>query len=396
MENYLLQHDRSNSGLREFLNVIFKYKTMITYIILAVVLAVTAATFLIVPVYKAESSFMVKIGREYLNRPEVGNNAPIMALSQEEVTNSEIQILTNRDLIEKVITEMGVVNIYPELVKDPPDPALSMEKAVTLFLGKLDVQTVKKSNVVQISFEHSNPQIAAQALNLLVTSFKEKHLQVFSDPKSSFLEKQLAEYGQKLKESEDSLETFKQKAGIFSLEEQRTLLLGQRNVLDSSLKQSQDAVYEMAKRIATLKVHKKELTANGALYTSSDRDRIIVEAKAKLLSLQMSEQELSRKYTDNNRLVVNVRKEIQMVKDFLNEQEKELNNKVKTGNQIYQTAQIDLIRAETELNAQRGKAVALKKQLAEVDGRLHALEASDKNVQKLKRDLTINEKNFQT
>ena len=85
-----------------------------------------------------------------------------------------------------------------------------------------------------------------------------------------------------------------------------------------------------------------------------------------------------------------------MVKEFLNEQEKELNSKLKTGNQIYQTAQIDLIRAETELNAQRGKAVVLKKQLAEINGQLHALESTEKNVQMLKRDLSINEKNFQT
>jgi len=67
---------------------------------------VTVASFLTTPVYESEASILVKIGREYMNRPEIGNNAPIMSLNQEEVINSEIQILKNRDLIEKVIATL--------------------------------------------------------------------------------------------------------------------------------------------------------------------------------------------------------------------------------------------------------------------------------------------------
>jgi uncharacterized protein involved in exopolysaccharide biosynthesis len=69
--------------------------------------------------------------------------------------------------------------------------------------------------------------VAARAVNLLVDDYKEKHLQVFSDPQSSFLEQQLAEYEQKLKQSESRMEAFKRENRIFSPEEQRSLLLKQ-------------------------------------------------------------------------------------------------------------------------------------------------------------------------
>jgi uncharacterized protein involved in exopolysaccharide biosynthesis len=87
------------------------------------------------------------------------------------------------------------------------------------------VEGIKKSNVIEVAFQHKDPQVAARAVNLLVDDYKAKHLQVFSDPQSSFLEKQLAEFETKLKESEGRMEDFKQKNRVFSQEEQRSLLL---------------------------------------------------------------------------------------------------------------------------------------------------------------------------
>jgi len=396
MENQDLNQERKTNGLRELLTVVFKYKTMILTVFLTVVVTVTVASFLLTPVYKAESSLLIKIGREYMNRSEVGTNMPVMSLSQEEITNSEIQILKNRDIIEKVIVALKLENIYPELLENPRAKMQPLDAAVVQFQKKLTVTGVKKSNVINVSFQHKDPHITARAVNLLVELFKEKHLQVFSDPKSSFLETQLVSYDQKLKESENSLQMFKQKTGVFSLDEQRTLLLRQRSELDTALKNTHNVASEMQKRIMTLKEQMKAISASATRYTNSERDKIIVETKARLVALQINEHELSKKYTENNRLVVNARKEIQMIKDLLKEQEEEINSKVKTGNQVYQNTEMDLIRAETELNAQKGKAAALNQQLAEVNGTIRSLDFSEKEMQKLKREQVINEKNFQT
>ena len=111
-----------------------------------------------------------------------------------------------------------------------------LQAAILAFEKNLTVEGVKKSNVIEVAFQHKDPQVAARAVNLLVDDYKEKHLQVFSDPQSSFLEQQLAEYEAKLKESESRMEAFKQKNRVFSLEEQRSLLLKQRMELDTSLK----------------------------------------------------------------------------------------------------------------------------------------------------------------
>ena len=111
-------------SLRDFLTVLFKHKQAILVIFFAVIVTVTIGSFLLPPTYEAKSSLLVKFGREYIYRSEVGERSssdmgPLIPPNQEEVINSEIQILTSRDLIDKVIQTIKVENIYPEVVENP-------------------------------------------------------------------------------------------------------------------------------------------------------------------------------------------------------------------------------------------------------------------------------------
>jgi uncharacterized protein involved in exopolysaccharide biosynthesis len=189
--------------LRDFLAILFKHKTKILVVFFSVVITVTVGTFLLSPTYEAKSSVLVKFGRENLYRPEVGDKGPVISVgqpNQEEMLNSEIEILTNRDLMDKVITIVGVEKLYPGLIgKTYSNGVTPKDVAIIQFGKKLSVEGVKKSNVINVSFQHKDPRLAAQVVNLLLDNFKEKHLQIYSDPKSSFLEEQLGEYRQKLK-----------------------------------------------------------------------------------------------------------------------------------------------------------------------------------------------------
>ena len=360
MERYIpFEQEPPSGGLRDFLTILFKHRTKVWVIFLATVLTVTIGSFLLPPTYEAKSSLMVKMGREYVNRPEVGDTRSLMSLNQEEVVNSEVQILTSRELIEKVLTAMKVETVYPDLAKDPPSNMTPLQAAILAFEKKLTVEGVKKSNVIEVAFQHKDPQVAARAVNLLVDDYKAKHLQVFSDPQSSFLEKQLADYELKLKQSESQMEAYKQKHRVFSLEEQRSLLLKQRMELDTSLKTTRNQVDELQKKLSSLKSQQKARSEDKSNYTLSERDKIIVEARSRLLSLQLKEQDLLKQYTESNRLVLNTRKEIQLVQVFLKEQEAEISGKVRTGNPVYQEVEKETIKTQAELSSQVAKAAAL-------------------------------------
>ncbi len=388
--------ESSGGSLRDFLAILFKRKVAILTIFLATVITVAVGSFLMSPTYEARSSLLVKFGREFIYRAEVGDKAPMISFNQEEAVNSEINILTSRDIIERVIKTIGLENIYPELAKNPPSRMTPMEAAVTAFQKKLTAEGIKKSSVIEVSFQHKDPKVAARAVNLVVDFFKEKHLAVHSGTESTFLESQTDLYDQELKNSENRLEAFKQKNRVFSLDEQRSLLLKQRTELDTSLKSTRNRIDELGKKLSSLRGQMKGILADKKNYTQTERDKIIVEARAKLLTLQLSEQDLSSKYTDNNRLLVNVRQEIQIVRDFLKEQEEAIGGKVKTSNPVYQEAEKGAINAEAEEASLRVKAATLQAQIGQLDNEIRTLDLQEKDLQGLKREVTTNDKNFRT
>ena len=389
------------TNLRDFLTVLFKHKTKIVAIFLATVITVTIGTFLMSPVYEAKSTLLVKIGRENIYRPEVGDRSPMISMNQEEVVNSEINILTSQDLIEKVITDLKIENIYPEVLKSSwlEDIGLRkktnpMQAAVLNFKKKLTAQGMRKSSVIEISFQHKNPQIAAKAVNMLTDLYKEKHLAVYGNPQSSFLEKQLSAYDQKLKQSENDLETFKQKNKVYSLDEQRSLLLKQGMELDTNLKNTNNSIEELRKRLFSLKSQMNAISEDKEQYTQTERDKIIVEARSRLLALELKEKELLSKYKEDSRIVTNVRKEIELVTNFLRQQEADITRKVKTGNVIYQEAEKEALKTEADLQAQLAKYEALRRQLNQVNGEIQSMDLKGKELVNLKRESTINDKNY--
>ncbi|RII27116.1 MAG: lipopolysaccharide biosynthesis protein [Geobacter sp.] len=389
---YPIEQQTEATCLRGCLSMFFKHKVMILTLFLSVTALVAIAVLLTPPVYLAKSSVLVKIGREYLNDPEVGQEKKLMTVNMLDIIKTEIQILTSRELAEKVVSNIKIDRLYPSLAGEKD----ALQKAVAQFQKNVVVEEVKHSSVITVSFRHTDPQIAASAVNMLVELYNEKHLQVFSSPRSSFLDQQLSAYQQQLKSSEKNFEEFKQKNQVFSLEEQRTLLLQQRMSLDTTLKDAQNRVDELSKKLATLSRQNKLVAQDKNLNSPSDFDRVVGETRSKLLALQLEEQQLLKKYNENSRMVVNIRKEIDLVKAFLKGQEEELQIKQKTGNSIFQQVRMDLMKTEAELNSQRARVGTVRGQLNQVDGQIQSLDRNAQLFQSLKRDVATTEKNYLT
>lgn len=383
-------------SLLEILTLLFKRKKAIIGIFLLLFISAAAYTLAQDPTYEAKATILVKMFREDPSRPGMeadANNLPRI-VSQDEVVNAEIQILTGRELAEKVIGTLKMERIYPSLASGELVPTARIDQAVQNFAQSLQVQGVRKSNVIAVSFQHNDPEIAAKAVNLLIEAFKEKHLAVHSDPQSSFIAGQLAAFEGKLKESEKQLQDYQQRTGVYSIDEQKTLLLRQRTELDSAYRQAVTNVRENQDKIGSLKLQMKYITDNKDRYTQTERDRIIIEAKSKLLELQLKEQELKMKYTDKNKLLADTRKELEVVSKFMKDQEEIIVGKVKTANPVYQSMETDLFRVQADLKSQTARAEALKAQLRQLDREIATLDRSQNQIQDLKRQIALNEKNY--
>lgn len=391
LEQYVLvEAKRPPLGKREYLTIFFRYFYRMAAIFLGTVLTVIVAVLLIPPTFEAKSTLMVKLGREYLNQTGLADRGTMLSLAQEKLLSSEIQILTSPGLLEKTLSAMTVKAVYPDLAESPSGMT-ALQAAVLKAREKLSVSEVLKSNVLSVTFEHEDPKVAARFVNTLVDFYKEKHLEVFSDPRSTFFVSKLSDFEKKLKSAETQMEGYKQKNQVFAPEEQRTLLFRQRFELETSLMNARNQIEELDRKIAYLGRQKETRSKDGSSYTITERDSIITNAQTKLLDLQLREQNLLKQYNEGSRLVRDVREEIKLVHAFLKKQEAEISSKTRTGNPVYMEVEKELIRTRSERGAQAARAAALKEQLAGVEKQIQSFDGLEKEFMTLKRDKEYSE-----
>jgi uncharacterized protein involved in exopolysaccharide biosynthesis len=356
-------------NLKDTLTILFKHKYLILITFLIIFLTAIFFALKVPKVYEGKSLLLIKVGREYLPRPEETRAGAAPSVSIQTIMNGEVSILSSIDLYARLVNKIGALNLYPELA-DMTKGNISIENAaIQLLLKDIRVTTIPNSSLIQVTFTHPNPELSAQVVNILVDLFKEKHLEVFSGEGTSFLENQLGTSQKKLKETESNLASFKDKNRVFSFEEQKSALIQQRSTLDASLKTAQSQISEFEQRIAFIK--SPQWTVDTA-----------PEMRGQLATLQQREKELLEKYNENSRTVQSLRQEIQGIRDNSRKHSEELR-------------QIELGKVEGELSVVKAKADTLRRQLGQVEGEVRMLDSRGRDLQDLKREAALQEQNYQ-
>jgi uncharacterized protein involved in exopolysaccharide biosynthesis len=383
----------SPGNLRDFLNILFKHKSKIIIIFLTTVVAVTVITFLMSPIYEASSQLLVKFGRENVYSPTsvtATGSQVLFDLSKEDRINSEVEILQGRNLIEKVVSDLGVKKIYPDL-EEKTSISVSFskklspfEEAVLEFQKRLSVEGVKKSDIINVTFQHKDPVIAAQVVNKLIDVFLEHHIKVYKQSQNyDFFDDQVKLLEKKLKDSEDELETFKSQNNISSLQEQKNLLLKQISDIEVELSKTRSEISENMSKIQALNGHLSEPLAESKLGQETDLNPYAISAiRSRLSELKLREQELLSKYDGQYQLVVNVRKEIEKAKQLLSQEERTYYEKAITS-------------ISDTLKALKGKEDNQKQHLAQYQQELNRITSVEMRLGELERQFKMDEDNYQ-
>lgn len=366
-----MEQQQQAFNLKDILTIGFKHKWKIIIPFVVIVIGTIIVAMIPEKQYVARSVIMVKVGREFMQIPEVGPDR-LPTPNQEAILNTEIQLLMSPDLIAKTIDRIGVQNIYPGLLKKDIPPQVLRELAVMQFLKNAMVRDVKKSSLLEIFFRHEHPVVAATVVNTMVDTLKEKHLQVFSDTRTTYLEEQLKQYEEKLRGSESALSTFKQRHQAYSLDEQKSLLIKQRADLDMTVKTDQAKIKELQQRIAFLKDQRNVFN-----------DAVVNELRSRLNELQRKEQDLSEKYNDTSKPLVNLRKEIQLLREQLKNTDAE-------------NRRAEITRIQVELEPLQVRVAEMSKVLARVESDLHNLDSRTGEFHDLRRVAALNETSYQT
>jgi uncharacterized protein involved in exopolysaccharide biosynthesis len=397
--------------------------------------ATAVATLSTTPLFAAESSLIVRIGREYIYRPESGPDTVRMP-SLTEMVNSEVGILESRDLAESVVRQMGVARLYPDLIEQEPDPERAVARGVAAFRGATDVHPVPDSTVIKVGFEHEDPASAAEAVNLLVAHFVDKHVEVLGEEGAGRLEAELAQRSDALETAEQALAEFKRANGLVDLPQQQTLLLGRQVQLRHQLDECEQAIaaatpagveqeepapqpelppgLSLDMRGEILR-QRYELERERRTRAARAPDWLVEQATMRDLDLELEERKLLLTYAEDSRRVQGVRAERERVHAFLaNSEHPEHSAQAGTGampyaaddappardlegeiarldGQILLLNQVELQRehaTQRELLRVRGLERAdLEHRLAEAEGELASLDRNALALRRLERDV---------
>lgn len=384
-------------SLRDVFTVLFKHQNVILTVFI-VTLGLTAFVTLVqAPVYEAYSSVLIKIGREHIYRSEVGQSNPTISIDRAATINSEIRIASSADLIKKVLEYLTVETVYPDLSRQTSTPGRTLEEAIMKFQYHLSVSQAKDSNVLEITWQHEDPIIAAKAVNLLVEFLKEKHLRIYSDPNTGFLEKQVQFYKQKFDKSKADLETFKRTGGLSSLEDERRLFLEQIKEMDTTLKTVQHDIQGQRSKLRSLKTQKGSMPTSISLSSVNQGNTSIDKAKSELLDLRRREQELLAKYKERSRYVKEVREEIAIISQFIQLEEGRHSDRITKGNNpIFQQLEMEIVAGEANLQSLFSKEQEITRQLMELRYKLRNLESQEQELEALDLNLAMDRKNYET
>src|SRR5271166_4279496 len=164
-----------------------------------------------------ESHFKILLRRGRFDPVVSSQPASPMDFSRPDITeeelNSEVELLRDEDLLKDVVRIAGLIPAgTPNFER-----AAGIEHAVRKLSRRLNVEAVKKSNLIQVSYKDTSAERAACVLSALSVLYVRRHTNLQRPPgENRFFDQQTAESERRLRRSEDELVHFTRARGVAS------------------------------------------------------------------------------------------------------------------------------------------------------------------------------------
>ncbi len=310
--------------LGEALFILFRHKWKIAVCLLLGLAAAIAVVLLSPVVYRSEARLLVRyITERTVSDPSgIGGRVTSPDSRGATIIQSEIGILTSRELIERVVDELGasLLTAQPQQVGDiRPSAILAVER-------NLQARSARDSSIIDVTYDAPTPAQAREVLGRLVDLYLEKHVEVHrTGLEYEFLLQQTDQMAARLAETERELQAARAELGIGDIdvakENNRTRieeLTNQLFLIDTrlaSVRARQEALMRQSgdRTADAVTTPRERQTASAAAETSA----MIAMLSSRLRNLRARELTLLATYAEQSPLVQSVRQDIARVEEEL-------------------------------------------------------------------------------
>lgn len=239
---------------------------------------------------------------------------------------------------------------------------------VNVLKNKLKVEALPESNILEVTFEHTDPELATAIVNTAVENFIKRtwnsRTEKFTDT-SDWLERSTRELKAKVTQAESALAEYTKRNEIFSPDGKQTLTAEKLSALSvqvmkaSTERMLNESLYEEVKRGHVNQV------------PEAFSDPKTATLKQKLGELQIEQSQLSVKYGPENPKVAEVEQRIKTLQTQISENQRSMEDKLKGDYERSVHAEAELKRslesAKTETVQQNQAGIRFATLQAELD-----------------------------
>lgn len=349
--------------LRDVAAVMFRHGRLAMATFLVVLLAVLLYGNL-VPAYRAEMKVLVRRSRW---DPPVTSTAEQTTLDREQISeeemNAEADLLTDEQILREVVEQSGLAarsdSWWHRLWGETP--AQKRERAVHRLARQLQVEPIRKTTMITVSYQSSTPAMAASVLNCLAKAYLAKHVQVRRPSgESRFFELQVESARHELEQAELQLTNFSRDQGVVSAAQERDAALQKMSEVEAGNRETQIEIAEAARRIQTLKAKLPVLPERiTTVVRNADNPELLQKLKATLLDLELKRTDLLSRFEPTYRLVKEVDQQIAETRQAIaNEELAPLRDQSTDVDPDHAWVRSELIKREAELSGLEARSRA--------------------------------------
>lgn len=311
--------------MKEILTTLFRRKRELAAFFLCMVFFPMALTYVLPAKYQAKATVLLTPGR--FKKPflpdERDSRTSFIQLSMEDV-GSEVELMTSYPVLSKVVDTCGLgldvqptrgnflkwcayhaskglkgamvgVGLLPEVPK--------REAAINQLRGSVDVDFIRRTNIITIKWRGSSPEQARDVVNAVVDAYLTHHIKVHGNAYVlDALRQELTESQELLRLAEDSLSAYTSRNNISDVEVQRRDLLDKLGRAEASI--------QLLGSISGRKLSSETL---GALTD----DATVLELSRRLTDAEMRRIELTTRFGAEDRKLLANSQEIGQLKSLI-------------------------------------------------------------------------------
>lgn len=375
--------------LRQYWRTIMNHKWGIMGFTALVTLLAILAVLAMQPIYRATATLLIESQQaKVVSIEEVYG----MEGDSSEYLLTQFEILKSRRLAEKVVQELDLVDHpmfnqpsrlkqylpdisfdwreylpveLPEKAAEPVEEtnaeAAKFKRVVDAFMGQLSISPVRKTQLVRISYESNDPELAAEIANAVGNAYIEDSLQAKLDltvKASSWLSEQLQGLREQVNEAEQKMQAFRDEEKIVGAKggldiANRELDLVAEKLVDARRQRLElESVYRQIQSLGRDNPDRLELVPQVLQHP------LVQRMKENTVEVERRISELSKRYGEKHPKMQAARSELASAKSNLN---KQIISVVRGLENNYQAARANERSLERSLQGTKGNIQSLNR-----------------------------------